>query len=241
MQKFKLFLSLVLSVVLFSVSTVSVAVSQPFENNSFSPEKLGDYYTLINGCSQSALKNFDEGEEIEAVVYSGLDIKKPLTVFYVMLFYVTNRVDFDKLTSDPVYSTGIVTDLDDYLKNRGVKNEKSQEFLSEYYDEIKATVKLRFDTVGGFTFTAKKETVEKMLADECTDFVIAGSVFMLSQGDLNSDGKKNGKDVLIIQNVLAENYSYANSDEQTFIQYSADTNSDSVIDIDDATQLQLSM
>lgn len=241
MRKFKAFLCIFLSILILSISTFNICISQPFENNNLSLENLEKFCVLVNGCTQSALKNYKDSEEIEAVVYTGLDVKNPLVIFYVLLFYVTNSVDFDKLTSDPVYSTELVKNLNDDLKSKGIVNEKAQQFLSKYYDEIKNTIKLEFDTVGGFTFRAKKQTVEKMLSDDCTDFVIAGSVFMLNQGDLNSDGKKNDKDVNVIQNVVAKNYPYTNSDEQKFIEYSGDINSDGIVDVNDATKLQYSI
>ena len=235
---FKKLTAFFLTFILASLSVVNVNALDITSGQNFSPEALNDYFTLINGCSQAALKNYEDDEYVEGVVYSGLDITNPQIIFHVTMFYFSNGVDFEKLTSDAVYSTNLADRLDSYLAEKGIINTKSSEFLKKYNMAIKDNLKLKFPTLGAYTFRTKKQNMEKMLDDESTDFVIAGSVFMLKKGDINSDGKINNNDAVLIQEIIAKNYSYTNSDEEQFIQYSSDLNEDGVLNVNDVTVLQ---
>lgn len=220
-------------------SVISVNAKEENDINLFSVETINNYCELINGCSYAALRRFDDNEPIDVVVYSGLDITDPKTLFNAGVFYVSNGVDFSKLTSDTTYSTNMAKKFDKQLKEKGVVNTKAQKFYKCYSDSFKETIKLKFDTLGAYTFKAKKQDIEKMLADENTDFVIAGSEFMLKKGDLNSDGILDKKDVRILNNVISKKYSYFNSLEENFVKYSSDFNEDEYSDINDVTALQI--
>ena len=222
-------------------SVISVNAKEDKDIKLFSVETVNKYCELINGCSYAALRRYDDNEPIDAVVYSGLDITDPKILFNAGVFYVSNGVDFSKLTSDSAYSTNLAKKFDKQLKEKGILNTKAQKFYKCYSDSFKESVKLKFDTLGAYTFKAKKQDIEKMLADENTDFVIAGSEFMLKKGDLNSDGNLDKKDVRILNNVISKKYSYLNSLEEKFIEYSSDYNEDEYSDVNDVTALQISI
>lgn len=224
----------IISAVVLIMSTVCV-FAKSYDKSSF--ENAEEYFALINGCSSVTLKNYDNDDVVDAIVYCGLDLSNPKIMFYLSMFYISNNIDKEKLTSDPTYSTQIVKNLNDYLANKGVENSKSDDFVKKYNSEILEN-KLNFPVIGAYTLKAKKTVVQKMLDDSNTDFVIVGTVFMLSQGDVNADGKINSNDVKSLQCLTAELIKSGSSLEEQFYLYSADLNGDGKININDATALQ---
>ncbi|MDR3971291.1 MAG: hypothetical protein Q3X17_03275, partial [Ruminococcus sp.] len=134
----------------------------------------------------------------------------------------------------------IIGNLNAYLEKKGIVNGKSDEFFSNYKNEISQN-KLKFSTVGAYTFKAKKTVVPKMLDDRNTDFVIVGTGFMLKECDVNADGKINDNDVKTVQNLSADIIKTECSDEEKFVLYSADLDDNGKININDATALQQEM
>lgn len=233
-------ITIVLLALLLSLySSISVDAKEKSDISLFSVDTINNYCELINGCSYAALKRFEDNEYIDAVVYSGLDITDTKILFNVGVFYVSNGVNFSKLTTDTSYSTNLAKKLDNELKEKGIVNTKAENFYKTYLNTFKDTIKLKFNTLGAYTFKAKKQDIEKMLADKNTDFVIVGSSFMLKKGDLNSDGNIDNKDVRILNNVISKKYSYLNTLEKKFIEYSSDYNEDKHSDINDVTALQI--
>lgn len=203
----------------------------------FSLENAKEYFTLMNGCSRTALKNYNDEDTVDAIVYCGLDLSSPKIMFYLSMFYIANDIDSEKITADPAYCTQIIGNLNAYLEKKGIVNGKSDEFFSNYKNEISQN-KLKFSTVGAYTFKAKKTVVQKMLDDGNTDFIIVGTGLVLKECDVNADGKIDIKDVKTIQSLSTESVGGNREDEQKFLIYSADLNSDGKININDATLLQ---
>lgn len=203
----------------------------------FSLENAKKYFTLMNGCSRTALKNYNDEDTVDAIVYCGLDLSSPKIMFYLSMFYIANDIDTEKITADPAYCSQIIGNLNTYLEKKGIVNGKSDEFFSNYKNEISQN-KLKFSTVGAYTFKAKKTVVQKMLDDGNTDFVIVGTGLVLKECDVNADGKIDIKDVKTIQSLSTESVGGNREDEQKFLIYSADLNSDGKININDATLLQ---
>lgn len=206
----------------------------------FSLENAKEYFTLMNGCSRTALKNYNDEDTVDAIVYCGLALSSPKIMFYLSMFYIANDIDTEKITADPAYCTQIIGNLNAYLEKKGIVNGKSDEFFSNYKNEISQN-KLRFSTVGAYTFKAKKTVVQKMLDDGNTDFVIVGTGFMLKECDVNADGKINDNDVKTVQNLSADIIKTECSDEEKFVLYSADLDDNGKININDATALQQKM
>lgn len=226
-----------LSAIIMLIGTLSAgAVSL----NDLSDESLDEYCTLINGCSRAALRNYEDNDVIDAVVYCGLDLKSPQMMFYVSMYYFANDVDVEKMISDPKYSTQMVSGFDSYLARKGVTNAEADEFIKKYQPLISKS-KLSFPTVGAYTLKAKKSVVEKMLDEGRADFVIAGSGFMLKQGDVNVDGKTDLEDIKAMQAISADLSEVSNADESKFRIYACDLNGDGEIDINDVTALQQTM
>ncbi len=226
-----------LSAIIMLIGTLSAgAVSL----NDLSDESLDEYCTLINGCSRAALRNYEDNDVIDAVVYCGLDLKSPQMMFYVSMYYFANDVDVEKMISDPKYSTQMVSGFDSYLARKGVTNAEADEFIKKYQPLISKS-KLSFPTVGAYTLKAKKSVVEKMLDEGRADFVIAGSGFMLKQGDVNVDGKTDLEDIKAMQAISADLSEVSNADESKFRIYACDLNGDGKIDINDVTALQQTM
>ena len=120
----------------------------------FSLENAKEYFTLMNGCSRTALKNYNDEDTVDAIVYCGLDLSSPKIMFYLSMFYIANDIDTEKITADPAYCTQIIGNLNAYLEKKGIVNGKSDEFFSNYKNEISQN-KLKFSTVGAYTFKAK--------------------------------------------------------------------------------------
>lgn len=203
----------------------------------FSLDNAKEYFTLMNGCSRTALKNYNDEDTVDSIVYCGLDLSSPKIMFYLSMFYIANDIDTEKITADPAYCTQIIGNLNGYLEKKGIVNGKSDEFFSNYKNEISQN-KLKFSTVGAYTFKAKKTVVQKMLDDGNTDFVIVGTGLVLKECDVNADGKIDIKDVKTIQSLSTESVGGNREDEQKFLIYSADLNRDGKININDATLLQ---
>lgn len=221
------------AIVLLTSSVYASAASK----NDFSIEKADEYFTLMNGCSLTALQNYESNDVVDAIAYCGLDTGSPKIMFYLYMFYISNGIDTEKITSDPVYSTQIISNLNGYLAKKGIKNSRADNFREKYGNEFYEQ-KLNFSTVGAYTFKAKKSVVEKMIDDSDVDFVIVGTGFMLKQCDVNADGKVNDKDVKAIQNLSINETKTEREDKQKFLIYSADLNGDGKININDATMLQ---
>lgn len=230
----KKILCTVLSVILLLMGTVCAEAAS---ENNFSLDKVGEYFTLMNGCSRVALKNYGDKDVVDAIVYCGLDLSSPKIMFYLSMFYITNNIDTQKLTADPEYCTQIITKLDSYLSERGIANSKANEFVKKYQGEIYQN-KLSFPTVGAYTFKTEKQVAEKMLDEGYTDFVIVGTGFMLRQGDANADGKIDNKDVKYIQSINAELVKPEKAEEKKFTEFACDLCGDGKININDVTALQ---
>ena len=82
----------------------------------FSLENAKEYFTLMNGCSRTALKNYNDEDTVDAIVYCGLDLSSPKIMFYLSMFYSANDIDTEKITADPAYCTQIIGNLNAYLK-----------------------------------------------------------------------------------------------------------------------------
>ena len=74
----------------------------------FSLENAKEYFTLMNGCSRTALKNYNDEDTVDAIVYCGLDLSSPKIMFYLSMFYIANDIDTEKITADPAYCTQII-------------------------------------------------------------------------------------------------------------------------------------
>ena len=224
----------VLSAVLMIFGTVCAAATS---KNDFSLQKVDEYFSLMNGCSRISLENYSDEAVVDAIAYCGLDLNSPRIMFFLSVFYFTNNIDTAKITSDPEYSTQIISSLDGYLSEKGIANSRSGEFIKKYQGEISQS-KLSFSTVGAYTFRAKKSGVEKMLDDSCVDFIIVGTGFMLKQGDVNADGRIDLKDVKSMQSLTAELIKTENTEEKKFFAFAGDLNGDGRVNINDATSLQ---
>lgn len=230
----KKFTCTVLSAVILLSGTVCAGVTS---KNDFSLQKVDEYFSLMNGCSRISLENYSNEAVVDAIAYCGLDLNSPRIMFYVSVFYLANNIDTAKITSDPAYSTQIISSLDSYLSEKGIANSRSGEFYKRYKGEINQS-KLSFSTVGAYTFKAKKSVVEKMLDDSCVDFIIVGTCFMLKQGDVNADGRIDLKDLQSIQSITADIIKTENAEEKKFFAFAGDLNGDGKININDATSLQ---
>lgn len=233
----KKFTCIALSALIMVLGTVCVSAKSKSE---FSLENLNEYCTLINGCSKASLKNYNDEDVLDAIAYCGLDLKSPKVMFYLSMYYFGNDIDVSKITSDPTYCTQKIIGLDSYLSKKGIANSKSDSFLENYQSLIYEN-KLKFSTVGAYTFKAKKSTLINMLNDGYADFVIVGTGFMLKQGDVNADGKINEQDVNSIQLVCANTMETNDLDEEKFINYACDLNNDDKITVNDVTALQQNM
>lgn len=233
----KKFTCTVLSVIVALLSAVCVTAASKAD---FSIEKADEYFTLMNGCSRMSLKNYGSDDVVDVIAYCGLGFSSPKIMFYLSMFYIANDIDTEKITADPAYCTQIIGNLNAYLEKKGIVNGKSDEFFSNYKNEISQN-KLKFSTVGAYTFKAKKTVVQKMLDDGNTDFVIVGTGFVLKECDVNADGKINDNDVKTVQNLSADIIKTECSDEEKFVLYSADLDDNGKININDATALQQKM
>ena len=101
----------------------------------------------------------------------------------------------------------------------------------------------RLEVVRAIDFfpSGKGVSLQKMLDDGNTDFVIVGTGFMLKECDVNADGKINDNDVKTVQNLSADIIKTECSDEEKFVLYSADLDDNGKININDATALQQKM
>ena len=230
----KKFTCTVLSAVTLLLGVVCAGVTS---KNDFSLQKVDEYFSLMTGCSRISLENYSDEAVVDAIAYCGLDLNSPRIMFYVSVFYLANNIDTAKITSDPAYSTQIISSLDGYLSEKGIANSRSGEFYKRYKGEISQS-KLSFPAVGAYTFKAKKSVVEKMLDDSCVDFIIVGTCFMLKQGDVNADGRIDLKDLQSIQSITAEIIKTENAEEKKFFAFAGDLNGDGKININDATSLQ---
>lgn len=231
---FKKFICIVLSAFIMLIGTVSVGAAS---KNEISLENMAQYYNLINGCSKTALKNYQDNDTVDVIAYCGLDLNSPKIMFYLSMYYFANDIDFEKITSDPEYCTQKISELDSYLSKKKISNSKASTF-SEKYQSLILENKINLSTVGAYTFKAEKSIVEKILDDSSVDFVIVGTGFMLKQGDINADGKINQEDTKNIQLICAEIIKAQDSDEKEFIDYACDLDENEIITINDATALQ---
>lgn len=84
----------------------------------FSLENAKEYFTLMNGCSRTTLKNYNDEDTVDAIVYCGLDLSSPKIMFYLSMFYIANDIDTEKITADPAYCTQIIGNLNAYLEKK---------------------------------------------------------------------------------------------------------------------------
>ena len=154
----------------------------------FSLENAKEYFTLMNGCSRTALKNYNDEDTVDGIVYCGLDLSSPKIMFYLSMFYIANDIDTEKITAYTFKAKKTVVQkmLDDGNTDFVIVGTG---FMLKECD-VNADGKINDNDV---------KTVQNLSADiiktECSD----EEKFVLYSADLDDNGKININDATALQ------------------------------------------
>lgn len=233
----KKFISILMTIsMLFSIIAYSTVSASAFDKSYISNDGMKLGYSIINGYSKLSAKNGLTSYE-KSAVYSGLDVSKPYVITLVGLFYITKGVDVDKAIGDNDYTMEIIEKLDSFLNTMGVKNDRAKALKAEL-ENSGAQILTSFDTAGLYIIKADGDYCKNLLNNENVDFVLSGGEIPKSMNDLNFDGKSDEQDSKLIQQYLVGELVYEDADENAYIRFACDINSDKNINIIDASELQ---
>ncbi|MCD8025610.1 MAG: hypothetical protein LUF33_01390 [Clostridiales bacterium] len=244
MNKHKFF-KRIISAVLAITMSVSAAVYSSFSVSALSEEDMTDDgmalgFSILNGYTKLSLKNTDPSMVQPTAVYCGLDVFKPYTLLCAGWFYIRNNVDLERASTDNDYTVDLLTRLDEYLSKKGITNEKAEMFKNSYFDSEDEII-TSLDSVGLYIFEASNSASLELIENEYVDFVLAGGRVPENMKDLNLDGKTDYVDSELIQKYVCGLLEYDDSDEDAYILYASDYNSDREINIADVTDLRLAL
>ena len=234
---YKRTVSLVLAVtMLFSFGAYCTVKAVGLDKEKMTAKGMELGFSIINGYTKLALKNDNSKVVNKNACYVGLDISNPYLIVLIGLFYISNNLDTTRILEDNSYAMEKISELNNYLESKGIKNEKAEQFKVEYLNNKK--IINSFDTIGLYIFEDENPDMLALIQNPKVDFVMTGGEIPKSMKDLNIDGRSDKKDALLIQDYLCKNLVYKDKDENEYIKYACDINGDKKINIQDVTDLQ---
>ncbi len=235
----KRIIAIVMSVIMaVSFTGLGTMSASAFDKEYISKEGMELGYSIINGYSKMYFKNNPDHTSGKIAVYAGLDVTSPYVIATGGLFFLTNKVDFDRILSDNDYAMSYISKFDSFLSSVGVTNDRASEFLNSI-KEKNINFELALDTAGIYIFDASDDyAYELMDNNEYVDFVIAEGKVPSNMKDLNLDGVTDSQDARLIQHYLAGDLELADDDEALYAMFASDYNQDKEININDVTDLE---
>ena len=229
----RIIVAVISALIAFSVLPVNAA----FEIDDLKKDdRMSFGYSIINGYSklseQSGLTSYKK-----TAVFSSPDLSNPCLLALAGGFYLTNRVDMDRLIKDNGYAMELIKKLNGFLGGMWIKNERAQTLKQELKRE---GVKIldAYDTVGLYIIEGDRSLAQKLMQGRSADFVFAGGEVPSSMKDMNMDGSSDRADIPLIQRYLTKELHSPDRDIQHYYDFAADINGDKYVDINDVTALQ---